>query len=442
MADDNFLEVTSFDPLMISAPAGPQGIQGPTGETGPQGPQGPPGPSGDGGVNAITAADSTITVDATDPTTPTIKVTAGHFDAAGAAATAQTNAEAHADSVAATAQSTAETYADTNKLAKSQNLADLTDASAARLNLYLGDIAIQNGSSYLAVSNCLGELPLPNGPSIARGHLGLGTAATANVMDSIADGDTANPPSRNAVHDALLAYAQLNSPLFTGFPSTTSTPSPNDNSTKLATTAYADAKVENAITAGHTAIAPSGDSVNTALAAKAPLASPALTGNPTAPTQTAGNNSTKIATTAYVDNRPIFRGFPSAATTTTTGVLTSIAMDTESVDSHNGHDAVTNPSRYTAQVAGWYRVIATATFNPNVTGRRIVEILVVGSIANTTEVAGSAGSATRLQIQCADLVFMNVGDYVEFATFQDSGGNLSVSGGTLRTSMSVIFEHA
>lgn len=33
----------------------------------------------------------------------------------------------------------------------------------------------------------------------------------------------------------------------------------------------------------------------------APLDSPAFTGNPTAPTQTAGNNSTRIATTAYVD---------------------------------------------------------------------------------------------------------------------------------------------
>lgn len=36
------------------------------------------------------------------------------------------------------------------------------------------------------------------------------------------------------------------------------------------------------------------------LAAKAPLASPALTGNPTAPTQTAGNSSTRLATTAFV----------------------------------------------------------------------------------------------------------------------------------------------
>lgn len=39
----------------------------------------------------------------------------------------------------------------------------------------------------------------------------------------------------------------------------------------------------------------------TALDLKANLASPALTGNPTAPTQTAADNSTKLATTAYVD---------------------------------------------------------------------------------------------------------------------------------------------
>ena len=37
------------------------------------------------------------------------------------------------------------------------------------------------------------------------------------------------------------------------------------------------------------------------LALKAPLASPALTGNPTAPTATAGDNDTSVATTAYVD---------------------------------------------------------------------------------------------------------------------------------------------
>ena len=40
--------------------------------------------------------------------------------------------------------------------------------------------------------------------------------------------------------------------------------------------------------------------LDTQIALKAPLNSPALTGTPTAPTQTAGDSSTKIATTAFV----------------------------------------------------------------------------------------------------------------------------------------------
>ena len=42
--------------------------------------------------------------------------------------------------------------------------------------------------------------------------------------------------------------------------------------------------------------------VTTALADKAPIASPALTGVPTAPTAAAGTNTTQIATTAYVQD--------------------------------------------------------------------------------------------------------------------------------------------
>lgn len=45
---------------------------------------------------------------------------------------------------------------------------------------------------------------------------------------------------------------------------------------------------------------PLSDAEVAALALKAPLASPTFTGNPTAPTQTAGNNSTRIATTEFV----------------------------------------------------------------------------------------------------------------------------------------------
>ena len=40
--------------------------------------------------------------------------------------------------------------------------------------------------------------------------------------------------------------------------------------------------------------------IQTQLDAKAPLASPALTGTPTAPTASTGTSTTQIATTAYV----------------------------------------------------------------------------------------------------------------------------------------------
>ena len=45
------------------------------------------------------------------------------------------------------------------------------------------------------------------------------------------------------------------------------------------------------------------DHVHPSDTARAPLASPAFTGNPTAPTQSAGNNSTRLATTAYLDTK-------------------------------------------------------------------------------------------------------------------------------------------
>ena len=51
------------------------------------------------------------------------------------------------------------------------------------------------------------------------------------------------------------------------------------------------------------AIAASLAAATSTLAGKADVASPALTGNPTAPTQAAGNNSTRIATTAFVEAR-------------------------------------------------------------------------------------------------------------------------------------------
>lgn len=80
---------------------------------------------------------------------------------------------------------------------------------------------------------------------------------------------------------------------------TAPTQAPGDNSTKLATTAYADAKVSNTLTNGVTGIAPSQDVVFDALALKSTIASPTFTGTPKSTTAVAGTNTTQIATTAY-----------------------------------------------------------------------------------------------------------------------------------------------
>lgn len=82
-----------------------------------------------------------------------------------------------------------------------------------------------------------------------------------------------------------------------------------------------------------------GASIAADFAVVAPLASPALTGNPTAPTQTAGNNTTRIATTAFVTAAiaaqdfsayapkasPALTGNPTAPTQTGTDDSTKIA---------------------------------------------------------------------------------------------------------------------
>jgi hypothetical protein len=115
----------------------------------------------------------------------------------------------------------------------------------------------------------------------------------------------------------LVLKAPLASPALTGTP-TAPTASAGDSSTQIATTAFVSSSVSSAITAATTPDATStvkgklqlaGDLGGTAdaptvpgLVLKAPLASPALTGTPTAPTASAGDSSTQIATTAFVSS--------------------------------------------------------------------------------------------------------------------------------------------
>ena len=192
------------------------------------------------------------------------------------------------------------------------------DNSTAIATTAYVDAAVTSGSVADATTILLGKIQL-------AGDLG-GTASSPTVP-------------------GLLLKANLASPTFTGtpiLPSTTIavTQSPNDNSTALATTAYVDAAVTSGSVADATTISLgkiqlAGDLGGTAssptvpgLTSKAPLASPTFTGTPTLPTgtiattQSAGNNSTAVATTAYVDGALVSKA--PLASPTFTGTLNGV----------------------------------------------------------------------------------------------------------------------
>ena len=93
-------------------------------------------------------------------------------------------------------------------------------------------------------------------------------------------GDGAGNLYSNAISTAGLA--PINSPALTGTPTTPTATPVGSSTSQIANTAF----VQAAITAR--------------IAGLAPLASPTFTGTPTAPTPSPGDNSVKLATTAFV----------------------------------------------------------------------------------------------------------------------------------------------
>jgi hypothetical protein len=105
-------------------------------------------------------------------------------------------------------------------------------------------------------------------------NFGVPMGATGSGTTFAWGAATGTLSSQTDLQNALNLKANLASPTFTGAP-LAPTPTLGDNSTKVATTAYV-------------------------LANAAGLASPAFTGTPTAPTATVDTSTTQLATTAFV----------------------------------------------------------------------------------------------------------------------------------------------
>jgi hypothetical protein len=148
---------------------------------------------------------------------------------------------------------------------------------------------------------------------VTKSMVGLGSVD--NTSDADKPVSTATQTALNAKLDSSTAsttYAPLASPALTGTP-TAPTAAANTNTTQVATTAYVQTELADLVNSAPATLdtlkelsdalgadANFATTVTNNLALKAPLASPALTGTPTAPTAAVGTDSTQVATTAFV----------------------------------------------------------------------------------------------------------------------------------------------
>lgn len=230
--------------------------------------------------------------------------------------------------------------------------------------------------------------------------------------------------------------APLESPAFTGVP-TAPTAAPGTSTGQLATTAFV---------AGETGVFVEGPAISvdsaiplfdgatgklikdsgTLLTSLAPLASPALTGNPTAPTAAAADNDTTIATTAFVQN--------AVTTLTTAAAVFSV---------HNNGVAQSIPNAtftkltFSTEVFDVGGKFATSTWTPPAgrpvmltgavtlpttdTTLTVVAVYKNGAIfKNGSQLVNGAASNAVAVVTCIDIP--NGTDTYELWCFQNTGG--------------------
>ena len=173
---------------------------------------------------------------------------------------------------------------DSNSRAGSNTLADDSVGSDQLAH----DLALQGNPTAATQSSGNNSTRLATTAFVATEVAALVDSApgTLNTLNELAAalGDDAN--FSTTVTNSIATKAPLASPALTGTP-TAPTASSGTNTTQVATTAFVTA-------------ATSGLATDANVANKAPINSPTFTGTPAAPTASAGTNTTQIATTAFV----------------------------------------------------------------------------------------------------------------------------------------------
>jgi hypothetical protein len=112
--------------------------------------------------------------------------------------------------------------------------------------------------------------------------------------------------------------------------------------------------------------------------------------------------------------------------------LTALTFDGSVYDTYNGHSTVTQNTRYTAQVPGYYFFVGAAAFASNTTGARVSRFFKNGTGIVYSDDWRNAVTAASTPTTCWSTLFvqMAVGDYVELDAYQ------TITSGALNTIVS------
>lgn len=125
---------------------------------------------------------------------------------------------------------------------------------------------------------------------------------------------------------------------------------------------------------------------------------------------------------------PIFSAFQTVGQSITSGFTgLAISLGTPEIDTYGGWSAG-SPSRYTAQVPGWYLFIGGFGYPTNSTNVRVAQLQKNGSPTRSISTGTNALSDNNFNLAMQAVGFFQMNgttDYVEMWGYQDSGSTLT-----------------
>jgi len=150
---------------------------------------------------------------------------------------------------------------------------------------------------------------------------------------------------------------------------------------------------------------------------------------------TATNINTYYSGISFLQNPPAFKLITTSTVTIPNNTFTAVTWNDPVLDSYGGWNSGA-PTRYTAQVAGYYFLAGNTGWAPAVdNGHTCVSVIGVNGtqftetdyLNNTPNNTGFTGGG----MFGSTIIFLNVNDYVEYITLQDTGASRTISQGQM-----------